>query len=223
MHAVGGDVVDRVGDRAAARRTARRSSRRRRRSTFARHAPFGSPSARMLFGEAELAGRTRWRSTPSPSARCRGRSGASRGPRRRRRRRSSCEHGHALGRQIAGADVVVGVDGQRPAADELGRGVEGVRQRADGDAAPVDPARDAVDALGGDALRRRGADVRVRLQRRATRSTTPAALASALTSLERDVALDAPVLGGLGRRRVCRPAASAAVAHGGRTTRPARA
>ena len=58
------------------------------------------------------------------------------------------DHGHALGRQVAGADVVGGVDGQRLAVDGLGRGVEGVRQRADGDAAPVDPARDAVDALG---------------------------------------------------------------------------
>jgi hypothetical protein len=51
----------------------------------------------------------------------------------------------------------------RPDACDGGRrGVERVGQRADRDPAAVDPARQAVDPLGEDALRRGGADVGVR-------------------------------------------------------------
>ena len=101
--------------------------------TSARHFPSGSASARMLFAKPRspvLAVAKHWRAAGAMScddlqhrAALVGAGGV-------------LEHGHALRREIAAADVVGGVDGQRLAVDGLGGGVEGVRERADGDAAP---------------------------------------------------------------------------------------
>ena len=69
----------------------------------------------------------------------------------------------ARARQVAALHVVLRVDPQRGAEEGAGGGVVGVGQGADGDAAPVDAGGlHPVGALEGDALRGGPADVRAR-------------------------------------------------------------